>query len=170
MSSTVSTSVCPMYGNKLHSLDGLRAIAIILVFFHHLKGLIPVTSLPVYYLRWYVGLGWMGVDLFFVISGFLITGILMDTRTAGNYFSGFYARRILRIFPVYYLLLISVIVAETLLNNPRVTNSLPLPADRWLYFCYLMNWLKLWKGQYGENYLGHCWSLAVEEQFYLVWP
>jgi peptidoglycan/LPS O-acetylase OafA/YrhL len=157
-------------GRKLQSLEGLRAIAIIAVFFHHLKDNIPVLNLPTLYLRYYVEQGWMGVDLFFVLSGFLITGILIDTREASNYFSGFYARRILRIFPLYYAVLTTIMVAGRLINIPAVTSTLPLPADRWLYFCYLTNWLGLWKAHWSTNYLAHFWSLAVEEQFYFFWP
>jgi peptidoglycan/LPS O-acetylase OafA/YrhL len=121
----------------------------------------------------YAGLGWMGVDLFFVLSGFLITGILLGTREASNYFTGFYTRRILRIFPLYYLALATVMIGGGLLNSSAVTAGLPLPQDRWLYFCYLTNWLGLWKDTWGPNYVGylaHFWSLAIEEQFYLVWP
>jgi peptidoglycan/LPS O-acetylase OafA/YrhL len=157
-------------GGKLQSLNGLRAIAIIIVFFHHLQSHIPAVNLPVQILRMYVNQGWIGVDLFFVLSGFLITGILINTRDASNYFTGFYARRTLRIFPLYYVVLTLVIVLVSKLNSPVVAASLPLPEDRWLYFCYLTNWLGLWKGHWGPNYLGHFWSLAVEEQFYLVWP
>ncbi len=170
MSVPVSTAIV---GRKFQSLDGLRAIAIIIVFLHHMQYHIPPLNLPAVVLRAYVSQGWMGVDLFFVLSGFLITGILLDTREATNYFQGFYLRRVLRIFPLYYLVLIAVIVAGILINNPALTTKLPLPQDRWLYFCYLTNWLALWKGYWGPqyvNYLAHFWSLAVEEQFYLVWP
>jgi peptidoglycan/LPS O-acetylase OafA/YrhL len=157
-------------GRKLRSLDGLRAIAIILVFLHHMSGHIPVVNRFTLGLNWYAHQGWLGVDLFFVLSGFLITGILLDTRDANNYFSGFYARRVLRIFPLYYVVLTVVILVGMWINSPSLTATLPLPQDRWLYYCYLTNWLGLWKAHYGPNYLAHFWSLAVEEQFYLVWP
>jgi len=151
-------------------LNGLRAVAIILVFFHHTRAQLPVVNMTTFYLSWYAGQGWMGVDLFFVLSGFLITGILLDTRETSNYFTGFYARRVLRIFPLYYLVLTTVMIGGSLLNIPKITATLPVPQDRWLYFCYLMNWVGLWKGHFGANSIGHFWSLAVEEQFYLVWP
>ena len=112
--------------------------------------------------------GWAGVDLFFALSGFLITGILLDTRKANNYFTAFYARRVLRIFPLYYsVLIVILVVASVWGHRPQVV---PLVADQKLYFLYLTNWLVLWKGQWGGNILGHFWSLAVEEQFYLIWP
>lgn len=160
-------------GRKFQALDGLRAIAIILVFLHHTRPHIPVTGRFTLCLNWYVGQGWLGVDLFFVLSGFLITGILLDTREASNYFSGFYARRILRIFPLYYVVLTMVILAGKWIDSPPLTATLPMPEDRWLYYCYLTNWLGLWKAHCGPNYvnyLAHFWSLAVEEQFYLFWP
>jgi peptidoglycan/LPS O-acetylase OafA/YrhL len=151
-------------------LNGLRAIAIILVFLCHVRLFIPDTDSAWRLIKTYLGLGWVGVDLFFVLSGFLITGILLDTRNAKNYFSGFYVRRILRIFPLYYAVLTAVILAGMALKSTIVPSVLPIPQDRWLYYSYLTNWLGLWKGQWGPNYLAHFWSLAVEEQFYLVWP
>jgi peptidoglycan/LPS O-acetylase OafA/YrhL len=104
------------------------------------------------------------VQLFFVLSGFLITSVLLDTKGREGYFRAFYVRRVLRIFPLYYLLLVTVsIVAPRLFAVPEI-----LRADPWqirLYWVYLSNW-----SHRGPDVLGSCWSLAVEEQFYLVWP
>ena len=134
---------------------------------------------PTFLFQRYIEQGWMGVDLFFVLSGFLITGILLDTREARNYFTGFYARRILRIFPLYYLVLIGIIATSQILSNvhaqvaPAIASQVPLPQDRWVYFCFLTNWIGLWKQVWGPGFgsiLAHFWSLAVEEQFYLFWP
>jgi len=155
-------------GKKLSSLNGLRALAILPVFFHHMTWAVPHTNRAVGWLAYFLSQGWFGVDLFFALSGFLITGILVDTRVAENYFSGFYARRVLRIFPLYYAVLIGILVAASFIH-PYPT-QLPVAADRKLYFLFLANWLCLWKGQWGPNVLGHFWSLAVEEQFYLLWP
>jgi peptidoglycan/LPS O-acetylase OafA/YrhL len=163
----------------LQSIEGLRALAIILVFFNHANAFIPVVNRATLSVKLYVSQGWIGVDLFFVISGFLITGILIDTREAKNYFSGFYARRILRIFPLYYTVLTGVIVLGQVLvylHVPRgdVFASLtPLPSDRWTFYCFLTNWIGLWKAQWDASFgsiLAHFWSLAVEEQFYFFWP
>ena len=153
---------------NVRALDGIRGVAIILVMFHHFEGVIPPCNPGVRCLKLIFGYGWAGVDLFFALSGFLITGILLDTRNANNYFSAFYARRVLRIFPLYYSVLI-VIIAVAAIWSPR-PHRVPLPADQKLYFLYLTNWLVLWKGHWGPNILGHFWSLAVEEQFYLIWP
>ena len=111
--------------------------------------------------------GWAGVDLFFVLSGFLITGILLDSRDAVNFFRSFYARRALRIFPLYYAFLL-----VSLLGFPLIAAAdwLPVRADRWIYFCYLTNWQVLWHGPWRHSIMAHLWSLAVEEQFYFCWP
>jgi len=139
----------------------------------------PVVNRATFYFQYYVSQGWIGVDLFFVLSGFLITGILIDSRTATNYFSGFYARRILRIFPLYYSVLIGIIVASQILTRihapsaPEIASLVPLPQDRWTYFLFLTNWIGLWKAQWDAQFgsiLAHFWSLGVEEQFYFFWP
>ena len=144
-----------------------------------MKQLIPVVNVPTFYFQYFVWQGWIGVDLFFVLSGFLITGILIDSREAKNYFSGFYTRRVLRIFPLYYSVLIAVIVASQILTNiharsaAEVAQLVPLPQDRWTYFFFLTNWIGLWKAQWDTNFgsiLAHFWSLGIEEQFYFFWP
>jgi peptidoglycan/LPS O-acetylase OafA/YrhL len=147
---------------NIRALDGVRGLAIILVMLHHFEPRIPATNPMLICVKFICSYWWSGVDLFFALSGFLITGILLDTRDADNYFRAFYARRLLRIFPLYYTVLIFILV---MLRPP-----VPLAADRKLYFLYLTNWLVLWKGHWGPNILGHFWSLAVEEQFYLIWP
>jgi peptidoglycan/LPS O-acetylase OafA/YrhL len=154
--------------SNIRALDGIRGLAIILVLFHHFEPLIPATNGAVNAAKAVLSFGWAGVDLFFALSGFLITGILLDTRETNNYFSSFYARRVLRIFPLYYSVLTVVLVA-TAFVHPRPPN-VPVVADQKLYYLYLTNWLALWRGPWRSNILGHFWSLAVEEQFYLVWP
>ena len=91
---------------RIPALDGLRGLAILLVLLHHFTVLIPQTMVE----RWFVRLttvesGIHGVDLFFVLSGFLITGILLDSKGKRGYYKNFYKRRVLRIFPLYYLVL-----------------------------------------------------------------
>src|SRR5262249_32249156 len=132
------------------------------------ESLIPASNSVVAAAKLVFSFGWMGVDLFFALSGFLITGILLDSRTANNYFGAFYARRVLRIFPLYYSVLTLVLLAAGL-AHPR-PQSLPVVGDQKLYYFYLVNWLSLWKGPWSANFLALFWWLAVEEQFYLVWP
>lgn len=139
------------------ALDGLRGLAIILVVVYHNFGFIN-----------YFFFGWLGVDLFFVLSGFLITDILLKTVGHKNYLRNFYFRRILRIFPLYYLSLIIF-----LLIIPQFPNKLNLDYytsnQVWLW-TYLQNWLYIFNNPDPSNTLNHFWSLAVEEQFYLLWP
>ena len=118
--------------------------------------------------------GWMGVQLFFVLSGFLITGILFDTRADRHRFRNFYARRSLRIFPLYYGFLAVLSLAGLLLHARWLKVYL-------LWFVYLQNFFWLVDGGQHTDLIviasgrviaaiGHLWSLALEEQFYLVWP
>jgi peptidoglycan/LPS O-acetylase OafA/YrhL len=141
----------------------LRGIAVLAVVLYHLSDYCPVGPL-----KSLLRAGWCGVDLFFVLSGFLITGILLDTQQAPNYFLRFFARRVLRIFPVYYLTLTVVLLAARFV--PVFDSVLPSQHDRLFYFVFLNNWWGLLHDTWHANIIGHFWSLAVEEQFYLVWP
>lgn len=160
----------------LTALDGIRGLAILLVFLYDC--LRPAGGGPInFVVRRICTAGWIGVDLFFVLSGFLITGILLDTAGRRGYFSSFFLRRSVRIFPLYYLAL-----AVTFIGLPwycRATGAAPelqqglatLSADQWWYWTYLQNWLFAFRQSWPEpQYLKHFWSLAIEEQFYLVWP
>jgi peptidoglycan/LPS O-acetylase OafA/YrhL len=155
------------------AFDGLRAIAICMVFFCH-------------YLGWYFGT--YGVNIFLVLSGFLITGVLYDSRDAIHRFRNFYVRRTLRIFPVYYGFWLLMLLLTPVLGVQWTRGN-------WLYAVYLGNYIHSWFGsavashpdlldlyatrmpfihmKAGSQYpisIGHFWSLCVEEQFYLVWP
>ena len=155
------------------ALDGLRAVAVLMVFCQHYG---PNRGGP---LNW----GWTGVDIFFVLSGFLITGILYDTREAAHRFRNFYARRTLRIFPLYYSVLLAALLATPWMHwvwHPA--------AALWLFylgnysrFIWLHDWLRasglvdhLRSGRTSSEpfylLINHFWSLCVEEQFYLLWP
>ena len=157
-------------------LDGFRAIAVLLVMLTHTTYYytrsFPNTEWERIYLT-VVMVGWSGVDLFFVLSGFLITGILLKSKGKPHYFRNFYARRTLRIFPVYYLL-----VGISLFLGPRYPFPMPemhiftdyVPVwEKLFYIFYLTNFLELYDSR-NVFWLLHCWSLAIEEQFYLVWP
>lgn len=151
---------------RIAALDGVRGIAILLVLAHqfHLDG--TSTSLLGKALDAAFELGWSGVHLFFVLSGFLITGILMDSRRRTTYLRTFYMRRVLRIFPLYYLLLIGAFV---LAPAAAIAPAIEMRRQAW-YWLYLSNWTFLGAASTAVGGLGHCWSLAVEEQFYLAWP
>lgn len=150
------------------ALDGVRGIAILLVLFHQLGMIESVSGIGGYLVRYVIGTGWVGVQMFFVLSGFLITGILLDTQRCQNYLSGFYARRFLRTFPLYYGLLLAAFVVLPLLRLTPPAES-GYGADQIWFWLYLSNWSgPLLAKEHGM--FPHLWSLAVEEQFYLVWP
>jgi len=116
-----------------------------------------------------VELGWMGVDLFFVLSGYLITGILLDTKGQENYLRNFYLRRAFRIFPLYYLAVLIFFWVELPLAH-RLGFWAPLQSHhQYLYWLHLSNWVSAY-GELAASPVGPFWSLAIEEQFYLVWP
>jgi len=146
----------------IQALDGLRGLAIVLVMWSHfviVGGLVDDSNAFFRLLRG----GFVGVDLFFVLSGFLITGILLDAPRTERYFRVFYLRRAVRIFPLYYAILIGVF-----LTRPAGPDS---PAWYWLFASNLGATLKgNWLASPEGVSLSHFWSLAVEEQFYLVWP
>jgi peptidoglycan/LPS O-acetylase OafA/YrhL len=150
------------------ALDGVRGIAIILVLLHHFTIFDPKTTIDAW-LGFVALLGWSGVDLFFVLSGFLITGILIDARGSKRYFSSFYARRTLRIFPLYYLVVFISFVVLPLF--PRAYELLVGRGTiaQWPYWTYLVNFSIAAHDDFRHGVLDIAWSLAIEEQFYLVW-
>jgi len=141
-------------------LDGLRGVAILLVMVHRMY---PRTqSVP-----WPIEAGWAGVDLFFVISGFLIAGILIDTRGEPDYFRNFYARRVLRIFPLFYLFIGGMLLAFPLARHDEFLRQAGSPL--W-YLLQLGNVPEALLGRDPPYWLAPVWSLAIEEQFYLTFP
>ena len=146
---------------RIKGLDGLRAIAFLLVFVFHLN---------------WLPFGWMGVQLFFVLSGFLITGILIEMKArfrSKAYFVKFYGRRFLRIFPLYYLylFLIWLVVGWMAVARykPQITS---LFYDQFPYaLAYVYDFFMASSlFERSSSFLTHFWSLAVEEQFYIIWP
>jgi peptidoglycan/LPS O-acetylase OafA/YrhL len=111
----------------------------------------------------------MGVDLFFVLSGFLITGILVDTKQSEGYFKNFYARRCLRIWPLYYSVLFFMFVVVPLLRPSVGSIVVARSSPWWAYPFFLQNFL-VYHSASAAGPLGVTWSVAIEEQFYLVWP
>lgn len=157
--------------NHKPELDGIRGIALLAVMLSHGGPYIARGGLLSRLFVYAMIPGWSGVELFFVLSGFLITGILLKTKSAENYFSSFYARRFLRIFPIYYF---AVTLGLLIAPHSSWWNSMvpPLMKTRIAYYFYLQNWPIFWNhGLFSKtNVFGHFWSLAVEEQFYVVWP
>jgi peptidoglycan/LPS O-acetylase OafA/YrhL len=153
----------------LPALDGVRGLAILLVLFYHFTVFNPRTPVDDYFTA-FTGLGWCGVDLFFVLSGFLITGILFDSKGRQGYFSTFYARRVLRIFPLYYGIVILSLVILPRFPHPKAHNFGRIAGDELWYWLYLSNYSIARAGHYRHAILDISWSLAIEEQFYLLWP
>src|ERR687886_2107509 len=154
MQSSTAGSRPPRYPE----LDGLRGVAILMVVAYHYD-LAPFLS---------------GVDLFFVLSGFLLGGILLDKQEASNYFKAFYARRFCRILPLYFvcLLVFLILLPVTLgwLFGDPFEMLLGDPLPIWSYFTFTHNFAMAQLGGWGTLWLTHTWSLAVEEQFYLFLP
>jgi peptidoglycan/LPS O-acetylase OafA/YrhL len=159
---------------RIPELDGIRGLAILLVLLYHYVSVpIPADAAPgLLFIRQLFSNGWSGVDLFFVLSGFLITGILVDNRSAGNYYRVFYLRRINRIFPLYYFFLFLFLALQRyspawgLFSAGLFENPLPTGP----YFIYLQNFAMAARGAFGNEFLAMTWSLAIEEQFYLFLP
>ncbi|MEW6401330.1 MAG: acyltransferase [Chloroflexota bacterium] len=141
-------------------LDGLRAIAFLLVFALHTE---------------YLQIGWVGVQLFFVLSGFLITDILLkmkDSLPVGKYFLNFYGRRFLRIFPLYYiyLLLMTVLTGWFISIGFRPILMKVFQDQVGYAYLYVYDFFSALESFKGSWFLDHLWSLSIEEQFYIVWP
>ncbi len=154
--------------HRIAALDGVRAIAIVLVLLYHMtpdhdsdRGL---RSL----LFKIADFGWSGVDLFFVLSGFLITGILLRVREGRSTLLSFYVRRLLRIVPAYFFALAMVFVVVPVLLR---WYDVPQFERQWPYWLYVSNYVReSYESLHKLFNLSHFWSLAVEMQFYLLWP
>lgn len=163
---------------RIPALDGLRGVAILLVLLRHaIFGVSSVQGIETHsrWTFWFLSIGqltWSGVDLFFVLSGFLIGGILLDARSSPSYFKTFYARRIYRILPLYYLViglsLLPHLLAE--FSPARAAHTSPLPVPWWAYALFIQNFWMAHLGTFGPSGIGITWSLAIEEQFYLTVP
>lgn len=157
---------------RIPALDGVRGVAILLVIICHISERFQFSNVYWRGIKAIAFAGWTGVDLFFVLSGFLITGILWDSRGSPAFFRNFYLRRTVRIFPVYYASLAILVIFQPAITPNHLT-------DVWLvahaiirrywawYFTYFVDVLIAWKG---FVFPGHFWTLAIEEHFYLVWP
>jgi peptidoglycan/LPS O-acetylase OafA/YrhL len=158
---------------RIPSLDGLRGVAVSLVLAAHFVR--PPESSGWSFLGRLASSGWIGVDLFFVLSGFLITGILLDTRGDRHYFRSFYTRRALRILPLYYGFIAFILLLPRMAALAQWLGATYLAEHQAWFWTYTVNWMMAGDAMRGldsatQNGFGALWSLAIEEQFYLVWP
>ena len=166
-----------MYGSneRIPQLDGIRGVAILLVLcWHFFAGAsFQPGNAFLQSLKNMLSFTWSGVDLFFVLSGFLIGGILMEHKESRNYFKVFYIRRMCRIFPMYFILLFGFLLLKSVIdnyNNPGSSWLVGGSFSLWPYITFLQNFYMA-IGEYFRPYpLAVTWSLAVEEQFYLILP
>jgi peptidoglycan/LPS O-acetylase OafA/YrhL len=146
----------PSYIPELQGLRGLAVLAVVLYHCHP-----RLVGTPVHYASLW---GWAGVNLFFVLSGFLITSILLESRNQENYFRNFYGRRALRIWPVYILLLVVVYLEAPWFIGPTITQA--IKTAPWLaYIFFVQNLFHIAL----PPAIGPTWSLAIEEQYYFLW-
>lgn len=165
--------MAPAAPDRLPALDALRGIAILLVLLYHFAPSGLVTSPAARAALTAVQVGWVGVDLFFVLSGFLITGILLDGRGDPHLLARFYGRRALRILPLYYGTLLVLLLVALVARHVEAasTSSEAFLRDQAWYWLHAANVAAARDTQWAaQSWVQHFWSLAVEEQFYLVWP
>ncbi len=151
-------------------LEGIRGYAFLVVFFtHYTYPLMRANHLWTYPFRILVDLAWIAVPVFLVLSGFLITGVLLKTRSREGYFRTFYARRSVRVFPLYFLIVLSLGIFGLVSRQDM--------RGYWTNLVYLQNiWpssidlMRSFRFHGCQIEISHFWSLALEEQFYLVWP
>jgi peptidoglycan/LPS O-acetylase OafA/YrhL len=156
----------------ISALDGVRGAAILLVMIYHFATSLAVLHIAVPMHR-ALQFGWCGVDVFFTLSGFLITGILVDSRGSPHFFRNFYGRRALRIFPLYFGAVVVVAALTLALPNAGVWgdhSTLTSPGSLLWPALFLENVALALHDPATSGILTHFWTLAVEEHFYLLWP
>jgi peptidoglycan/LPS O-acetylase OafA/YrhL len=161
----------PNFSSRIYQLDGLRGFAVAFTISFHLLNNSYASNVSLNSLEFLVSkityYGWTGVNLFFVISGFLIGSILIKNRNSVNYFKTFYLRRFLRIIPIYYLLLFFYkIVQESTCSSSFWVNDI----DFSYYILLIQNYAFGYFNSFGNSSINPTWSLSVEEQYYIVIP
>ena len=146
----------------LPALDGVRGVAVLMVFLVHYGGGAKSSNFLLHIIGVSVQAGWSGVTFFFILSGFLISGILLDTKESPNYFKNFYARRVLRIWPLYYCLLAFMFVVLPHASASQGVAIFAKSSPWWAYPFFLQNFL-LPLSTDAAGPLGVTWSLAIEE-------
>ena len=165
-----ATSRDPRLAGHVPVLDGVRGIAILAVIVFHAVAFEAHNRFELA-LAMAAAFGWAGVDLFFVLSGFLITGILLKARGGENYFRSFYVRRGLRIFPLYFGYCVVLFLVLPTIFGWHSAQAAELTAAAPWYLTYMLNVrMALYGSRAAILSTSFLWSLAVEEQFYLIWP
>lgn len=167
MSSALPTQNLPSL--RIPALDGTRGLAILMVTLYRFAREAFPREVYGHFIEKLIQIGSLGVDLFFVLSGFLITRILLQSQGTPHYFARFYFRRSLRIFPLYFLTLAVLLIAIPAFLPDQLAFSQASGKQSYLW-TYTTNLKMSWDNAWNFGYLDHFWSLAVEEQFYLVWP
>jgi peptidoglycan/LPS O-acetylase OafA/YrhL len=152
-------------------LDGLRGLGILLVMWYHFVEMFPVPSgaLDKAFFR-ILGTGWIGVELFFLLSGFLVTKVLCDAKPHPCLLRNFFARRALRILPLYYGFLLTLFFILPRCRSPLPEEVQVLRDQQWWFWAFLSNWLFAMKGGFGHVPGGYLWWLSLDMQYCLVWP
>lgn len=166
--------LCPVdLPGHVPALDGIRGIAVLQVFVAHFHWIVSTDPFfnavtPWHWLNKTLEPGFLGVDIFFVLSGFLITSLLLKDwqRSRFGMFRRFYMRRALRLLPALYAILIASFFVAWWEKFPMDIQW----RTTWHALLYLNNWNVVWNPNAAQNDLGHLWSLGIEEQFYIIWP
>jgi peptidoglycan/LPS O-acetylase OafA/YrhL len=165
------TPSTPSPPSRLRGLDGVRGFAILWVLLYQLYALLPKAvwaAIPG--ITWFAGLGWIGVSVFFALSGYLIIPMVVEQRGQPRFFARFWCRRAFRLLPVYVLLLLCFVVAVVWwpASSPGRERLLGPGIPTWSYFVFLQNFLMSARNLFGNEWLRVTWSLAVEVQFYAL--
>lgn len=166
----------PQHEVRIAALDGYRGLAVLMVTLYRFGEVSFTENVAGKLVNNAFYIGASGVDLFFVLSGFLITGILLESKTNTDYFSRFYFRRTLRIFPLYFaslflfLLLLPLLGLNSVIQGDKLVGIDDLRGNPLHLWLYTSNLSIAWFNEWHFGALNHFWSLAIEEQFYLFWP
>jgi peptidoglycan/LPS O-acetylase OafA/YrhL len=155
------------------ALDGLRGFACLLVLlFHYVSSPIwrPAPGSALSWIKAIASMGWCGVDIFFVLSGFLLGGRCLERVSTPNYFRDFYLRRMLRILPLYFFFLLVGHLSLSLVFHEEKFHWINRPSPVWPFLIQLQNIQMALQQKLGPYWLSGTWSLAVEEHFYLLLP